>query len=125
MSDTILKTLSKIISENVLSGDFKVANFKSKLKEFLKFVANTFSFLNPKENQPLIDKAVETACAKLVASKFDKIKLPKASRLYLAAVYAVRVLGQEFPSKEDIRTHLIARYGSSLVFASDTMELGK
>lgn len=119
------KIFDKILQENVLSGDFKVAQFKSKLKEFLKFITATFSFIGADKDQSFVDTTIDTICSKLVASNFTKLKSPKASRLYLSVVYGSRVLGQEFSSNKVVRDHLTARYGSNLVFATDTIELGK
>ncbi len=113
------------MQENVLSGDFKVAKFKANLKEFLQFVAATFSIFNTDKDQSLIDEAIDTTCSKLVASNFNKLKNPKMSRLYLSVVYGSRVLGQKFDSKEAVHAHLLKRYGANLVFATDTIELGK
>lgn len=119
------KTFDKILKENVLSGDFKLANFKSNLKGFLTFVANTFSFLNAELNHEVIDATIASVCSKLVASQFTKLKNPQSSRAYLGAVYASRVLSMVFNTKEDIRDHLKSRYGTQLVLAADSLELGK
>ena len=119
----IQKILEKILKENVLSGDFKVANFKFNLKNFLKFVSTTFSFLAVVE-QELIETTIESLCAKLVASRYTKLKIPQPSRVYLAAVYASQVLGQSFENKESVRNLLKTRYGAQLVFAADSLEQG-
>lgn len=124
-SPNIPKIFDKILRENVLSGDFKIAKFKANLKEFLQFVAATFSIFNADKDQSLIDTAIDTICSKLVATNFNKLKNPKMSRLYLSVVYASRVLGQKFDSNEAVRAHLLKRYGSNLVYATDTIDLGK
>ncbi len=119
------KILLKIIQENVLSGDFKVAKFKSNLKEFLKFVTATFSFINADKDQSSVNTTIDAVCSKLVASSFSKLKSPKTSRVYLSVVYGSRVLGLQFSSQEEVREHLNKRYGPNLVLATDTIELGK
>lgn len=121
----LIKALNKILKENVLSGDFKIAHFKANIKEFLKFVASTFSLIDPTSDPSLLDNAVADVSSKLVASQFNKLKNPKSSRVYLCAVYAARVLGITLKSKEDIRDHLKSRYGSELVLAADSLDLGK
>eukprot|EP00029_Vermamoeba_vermiformis_P010862 TRINITY_DN5822_c0_g2_i1.p1 TRINITY_DN5822_c0_g2~~TRINITY_DN5822_c0_g2_i1.p1 ORF type:complete len:274 (+),score=37.89 TRINITY_DN5822_c0_g2_i1:499-1320(+) len=120
---SLQKTFAKIIKENVLSEDFRIASFKSNLKSFLKFVANTFSFINTEANHPLIDATIDGACSKLVAGQFAKLKIPKASRVYISAIYASQVLGLALKTKEEVRDHLKSRYGPQLVLAADSLEL--
>lgn len=124
MSNTS-KLFQKILHENVLSGDFKIANFKANLKDFLKFVSNNFAIFNAESAQSLADKVIDTLCNSLVATQFNKLKLPKASRVYVSAVYASRVLLKAFATKDELRDHLKTRYGSDLVYAADTIKMGK
>jgi hypothetical protein len=118
------KTFHKILKENVLSGDFKLANFKANLKVFLKFVANTFLLFNT-ELPERVDTVITDASSKLVAGQFVQLKSPKSSRAYVSAVYASLVLGCSFNNKEEVRDHLKSRYGSQLVLAADSLDIGK
>ncbi len=124
MSSKINPKLQKILSENVLSGDFKIKAFKTKLRNFLEYSTEQMNEMLP-YSKDQVGASISQVISKSSASDFRELELPvpKCRRLWISIVYAVIVLNKEIFTDIDAKEHLVKRYGEKgLVFDPETLE---
>lgn len=124
MSSHIYSKLLKIISENVLSGDFKIRNFKTKLRIFLEYSSEQLNELLSFSKDQVNDGIKAAIDAFIESSHKDaSLLVPKCGRLWISIVYAIIVLNKDIISESDAKDYLVQRYGEkSLVFDPETLQ---
>jgi hypothetical protein len=122
MSSLLPGKFRKILSENVLSGDFQKFNFKARLKNILLYVAEHLQEFQP-FSRDNIDLAIKQVLAKLDISQFSNqmVAMPKTARLWVCVVYATVMCEKSFSSEIEVSDFLVKHYGTSVAFEEDTL----
>lgn len=120
----IYSKLLKILSENVVSGDLKIINFKSKLRIFLEYSTEQLNELLSYSKDQVSEsiKAAMDGFSKEPSVNEKTLPVPKCGRLWISIVYAIIVLNADIVTDVDAKGYLIRRYGEkSLVFDAETL----
>jgi len=113
-------SLLKLLQENVISGDFKLRGFQSKLKIFILFCVRHIKALS--EDIPVdFDGGLAVWIKKLSADQFSVMKVPKTKRLHLTGVYLSTVLNRRFVEEVELEEAIKERAGEKVVFGEDTL----
>jgi hypothetical protein len=125
MSSNICPKLRKLLSENVLSGEFKITNFKAKLKFFLEYSTDQLSELRVFSKTHVLE-SIKAVIKDASATDYQAsdLPVPKTGRLWVSIVYAILVLNEHLSTELEAKDFLLKRYcDKGLVFDPDTLSI--